>query len=43
LLLRKIRSDSSFSSLQNNYRPMERLNELDKHFLPLKEEKGYYW
>jgi hypothetical protein len=38
-ILRKIRSDSSFCSLQSNDSSMERLNELDKHFLPLKEER----
>jgi hypothetical protein len=43
LILQKIRNDSSFSSLQKNDGSMERLNELDKHFLPLKEEKSYYW
>jgi hypothetical protein len=43
LLLQKIRNDSSFSSLQNDNGCMERLNELDKHFLPAKEEKRYYW
>jgi hypothetical protein len=43
LLLQKIRSDSSFSSLQKDNGSMERLNELDKHFLPSKEEKSYYW
>src|SRR5919198_2807911 len=43
LLLQKIRNESSFSSLQKNDGSMERLNELDKHFLPLKEEKSYYW
>jgi hypothetical protein len=36
LILRKIRNDSSFSSLQKDDGSMERLNELDKHFLPLK-------
>jgi hypothetical protein len=41
--LQKIRNDSSFSSLQKNDGSMERLNELDKHFLPSKEEKRYYW
>ena len=41
--LQKIRNDSSFSSLQKNDGSMERLNELDKHFLPSKEEKKYYW
>ena len=43
LILQKIRNDSSFSGLQKNDGSMERLNELDKHFLPLKEEKRYYW
>ena len=43
LLLQKIRNDSSFSSLRKNDGSMERLNELDKHFLPSKEEKSYYW
>jgi len=43
LLLQKIRNDSSFSSLQENDDSMQRLNELDKHFLPSKEEKRYYW
>jgi hypothetical protein len=43
LLLQKIRNDSSFSNLQKNEGSMERLNELDKHFLPSKEEKRYYW
>jgi hypothetical protein len=43
LLVQKIRNDSSFSSLRKNDGCMGRLNELDKHFLPLKEEKRYYW
>jgi hypothetical protein len=43
LLLQKIRNDSSFSDLQKNDGSMERLNELDKHFLPPNEEKRYYW
>jgi hypothetical protein len=43
LLLQKIRNDSSFSSLQKDDDSMQRLNELDKHFLPSKEEKRYYW
>ena len=43
LILQKIRNDSSFSSLQKNDGSMERLNELDKYFLPMKEEKSYYW
>ena len=32
-----------FPNLQKNDDSMERLNELDKHFLPSKEEKRYYW
>ena len=43
LLLQKIRNDSSFSSLQKDNGSMERLNELDKYFLPSKEEKRHYW
>ena len=43
LLLQKIRNDSSFSNLRTNDGFIERLNELDKHFLPSKEEKKYYW
>jgi enoyl reductase-like protein len=43
MLLQKIRNDSSFSSLQKDDESMQRLNELDKHFLPSKEEKRYYW
>ena len=41
MLLQKIRNDSSFSNLQKNVDSMERLNELDKHFLPLKEQISY--
>jgi hypothetical protein len=29
--------------LQEDNESMQRLNELDKHFLPSKEEKRYYW
>jgi hypothetical protein len=43
LLLQKIRNDSSFSDLQKDSSSMERLNELDKYFLPSKEEKSYIW
>src|ERR687885_2930490 len=43
LILQKIRNDSYFSSLRKNDGSIERLNELDKHFLPSKEEKRYYW
>jgi hypothetical protein len=42
LFLQKIRNNSSFSSLQNDNGSMERLKELDKHFLPPKQEKSYY-
>ena len=41
LLLQKIRNDSSFSNLQKNNDSMERLNELDKHFLPSKQQISY--
>jgi hypothetical protein len=41
LLLQKIRNDSSFSSLQQNDDSMQRLNELDKYFLPSKEKISY--
>src|ERR671931_1074886 len=43
LLLQKIRNDPSFSSLQKNDGSMERLNELDKHFLPSKGERRHVW
>ena len=43
LLLQKIRNDSAFSNLQKDSSSMERLNELDKYFLPSKEEKSYIW
>ena len=43
LILQKIRNDSSFSILRKNDDSMNRLNELDKHFLPSKEEKRYSW
>ena len=38
LLLQKIRSDSSFANLQKNDDSMQRLYELDKHFVPSKQE-----
>jgi hypothetical protein len=40
ILLQKIRNDSSFSSLQEDNESMQRLNELDKHFVS-KEEISY--
>jgi hypothetical protein len=43
LLLQKIRNDPYFSSLQKDDSSMERLNELDRHFLRSKEEKNYYY
>ena len=43
VLLQKIRNDSSFSILRKNDGSMNRLNELDKHFVPSKEEKRYNW
>jgi hypothetical protein len=43
MLLQKIRNDSSFSSLQKDNESVGRLNELDKHFVPSREEKRYYW
>jgi hypothetical protein len=41
-LLQKIRNDSSFSSLRENNGSTERLNEVEKHFLPSKQ-KSYWW
>ena len=41
LLLQKIRSDSSFSSLRKNDGSIERLDEVEKHFLPSREK--HYW
>jgi hypothetical protein len=43
LLLQKIRNDSSFSSLQEKDDSMQRLKELDNHFLPSKEERQLYY
>jgi hypothetical protein len=40
-LLQKIRTDSSFSSLRKNSGSIERLNEVEKHFMP--KEKSYSW
>ena len=41
LLLQKIRNDSSFSSLRKNSGYIERLDEVEKHFMP--QEKSYSW
>jgi hypothetical protein len=38
MLLQKIRNDSSFTSLQGDNDSMQRLYELDKHFVPSKQE-----
>jgi hypothetical protein len=42
LLLQKIRNDPSFSSLRTKDGSIERLNEVEKHFIPSKE-KSYPW
>ena len=41
-LLHKIRNHSSFSTLLANDGSIERLNELDRHFMPLKEKSYRY-
>ena len=41
LLLQKIRNDSSFSSLRKNSGYIERLDEVEKHFMP--QENSYSW
>jgi hypothetical protein len=41
LLLQKIRNDSSFSSLRKNSGSIERLDEVEKHFMP--KAKIYSW
>ena len=43
LLLQKIRNDSSFSSLRQNDGSIKRLDEIEKQFVPSKQEKRYYW
>ena len=43
LLLQKIRNDSSFSGLRQNDGSIKRLDEIEKHFVPSKQEKRYYW
>ena len=43
LLLQKIRNDSSFSSLREKDGFMERLNEVEKNFLPTQEKKSYWY
>jgi len=41
LLLQKIRNDSSFSTLRENGGSIERLDEVEKHFMP--KENSYSW
>ena len=41
LIVQKIRNDSSYFNLQKDEESMQRLDELDKQFLPSKEEMGY--
>ena len=41
LFLQKIRNDSSFSNLRKNNGSIERINEVEKHFMP--KEKSYSW
>ena len=42
LLLQKIRNDSSLSNLMAKNGSIERLDEVEKHFMPSKE-KSYSW
>ncbi|HEY9491150.1 MAG TPA: hypothetical protein VIP56_04125, partial [Nitrososphaeraceae archaeon] len=42
LLLQKIRNDSSFSNLRKNDGSIERLDEVEKHFLPSREKNYWY-
>jgi hypothetical protein len=42
LLLQKIRNDSSFSIIRENYGSIERLHQVENHFLPSKQ-KSYEW
>ena len=43
LLLQKIRNDSSFSSLRTNEGSIERLDEVEKHFMPSKEKSNLWY
>ena len=43
LLLQKIRNDSSFSSLRQTDGSIKRLDEIEKQFVPSKQEKRYSW
>jgi hypothetical protein len=42
LFLQKIRDDSAFSNLRKNDGSIERLNEIEQHFLPSKEKRYWY-
>ena len=42
-LLKKIRNDSSFSSLRDNYGSLERLGELEKYFQQQPVETKSWW
>jgi hypothetical protein len=42
LLLQKIRNDPSFSSLRKDSACLDRLDDVEKHFVPSKE-KSYSW
>lgn len=41
-LLQKIRNDSSFSSLRKNNGSIERLDAVEKHFMPKKNSYSWY-
>jgi hypothetical protein len=43
LILQKIRNDSSFSSLRTNEGSIERLDEVEKHFMPSKEKSNLWY
>jgi hypothetical protein len=42
LLFQKIRNDSSFASLRDNHGAIERLDEVEKHFVPSKQERAIH-
>ena len=42
LFLQKIRDDSAFSNLRKNDGSIERLHEIEQHFLPSKEKRYWY-
>jgi hypothetical protein len=41
-LVQEIRNDSSFSGLRDNTGSTERLNEVEKHFLPSKQKSNWW-